>query len=107
MKDEVTIIGRAALPWPDRKRVEVELFDSKKIEKTVRVKELSDDEFKRCLDLQGDSLMYRVVSESYHTLASDFLGDCIVSAVRLYDGRRIVFEEYNVDLINLVGHGEK
>lgn len=105
--DEVTIIGRAALPWPERKRVEVELYDEKKAEKTVFVRELGEDEFGRCLDPRRDSFIFCVISDAFRSEAVGSLGDCVVSAVRLYDGKRIAFENYNEELINIVGHGKK
>lgn len=104
--DEVTIIGRAALPWPERKRVEVELYDEKKAEKTVFVRELGEDEFGKCQDMRNP-FIYNVISDAIRSEAVGSLGDCVVSAVRLYDGKRIAFENYNEELINIVGHGKK
>lgn len=100
--DEVTIIGRAALPWPERKRVEVELYDEKKAEKTVFVRELGEDEFGKCQDMRNP-FIYNVISDAIRSKAPY---DCVVSAVRLYDGVRIVFENYNDKLINIVCHGK-
>lgn len=99
MIDEVKIIGRAALPWPDRKRIEVETYNSKSKDKTILVRELSESELQKCLKSKAESLFFELV-------ALVPASDCEVSAVRLYDGKHIVYEDYNIDLINIVGHGK-
>ena len=61
--DEVSIIGRAALPWPERKRVEVELYDEKKAEKTVFVRELGEDEFGKTCEIPLSTMLSRMPSD--------------------------------------------